>query len=130
MSNDHIRFQAQHLAFLSHEAWLELRNIVCHSGRQVQDGDFCLMDMGCEYYRYGSDITCSFPANGKFSEIQKFIYEAVLSAHDAVLKAMRPGVAWPVSPFFLTNSRPATICGVHLDWKPKLTYAIVAVERV
>ncbi|KAK9826336.1 hypothetical protein WJX74_010185 [Apatococcus lobatus] len=65
------------------------------NSRQVQDGDFCLLDMGCEYYRYGSDITCSFPANGKFSNSQKVIYEAVLSAHDAVLKAMRPGVAWP-----------------------------------
>lgn len=72
-------------------------HISCHAGRQLQDGDFCLMDMGCEYYRYGSDITCSFPANGKFSENQKIIYEAVLSAHAAVLKAMRPGVAWPVS---------------------------------
>ncbi|KAK9848336.1 hypothetical protein WJX84_000611 [Apatococcus fuscideae] len=65
------------------------------NSRQVQDGDFCLLDMGCEYYRYGSDITCSFPANGKFTADQRVIYEAVLSAHAAVLAEMRPGIAWP-----------------------------------
>ena len=30
-----------------------------------------LQDMGCEYYSYDSDITCSFPANGRFSDDQK-----------------------------------------------------------
>lgn len=34
--------------------------------------------MGGEYYCFASDITCSFPANGKFTEDQKAIYEAVL----------------------------------------------------
>ena len=55
-----------------------------------------LLDMGCEYYCYDSDITCSFPANGKFSEDQAMVYEAVLSAHQAVLRAIKPGVSWPV----------------------------------
>ena len=32
----------------------------------------------CQYHRYGSDVTCSFPANGKFTDAQKFIYETVL----------------------------------------------------
>ena len=44
----------------------------------------------------GSDITCSFPSDGRFTSEQKLIYEAVLSAHTAVLKAMKPGVKWPV----------------------------------
>ncbi|XP_050759884.1 xaa-Pro dipeptidase isoform X3 [Gymnogyps californianus] len=54
-----------------------------------------LFDMGGEYYCYGSDITCTFPANGKFTPDQRAIYEAVLKSSRAVMKAVRPGVAWP-----------------------------------
>ena len=39
--------------------------------REIQDGDMMLQDMGCEYYSYDSDITCSFPACGRFTEDQK-----------------------------------------------------------
>lgn len=63
--------------------------------RAIQDGDLCLFDMGCEYYCYSSDITCTFPANGRFSDDQKGVYNAVLSASRAVLDALRPGVRWP-----------------------------------
>ena len=54
----------------------------------------CLFDMGCEYYCYSSDITCSFPANGKFTSDQKIIYEAVLKASRAVMSQVKPGVSW------------------------------------
>lgn len=47
--------------------------------------------MGGEYYCFASDITCSFPANGKFTEDQKAIYEAVLRSCRAVMNAMKPG---------------------------------------
>ena len=47
--------------------------------------------MGGEYYCYASDITCTFPANGKFTEDQKAIYSAVLKANRAVLAASKPG---------------------------------------
>ena len=47
--------------------------------------------MGGEYCCYASDITCSFPANGAFSEQQKLIYNAVLKANRAILAAIRPG---------------------------------------
>ena len=50
--------------------------------------------MGGEYYCYGSDITCTFPSNGKFNEKQKIVYEAVLRANRAVLEAAKPGVSW------------------------------------
>ncbi|XP_020653507.3 xaa-Pro dipeptidase [Pogona vitticeps] len=63
--------------------------------KTIEDGDLCLFDMGGEYYCYGSDITCTFPANGKFTPDQRAIYEAVLKSSRAVLKAVKPGVAWP-----------------------------------
>uniref|UniRef100_A0A8C7ZXU7 Xaa-Pro dipeptidase n=1 Tax=Oryzias sinensis TaxID=183150 RepID=A0A8C7ZXU7_9TELE len=62
--------------------------------KTIQDGDMCLFDMGGEYYCYSSDITCSFPANGKFTPDQKAIYEAVLKSSRAVLAAIKPGVKW------------------------------------
>lgn len=68
-----------------------------HAGDQsrvVKDGDICLFDMGCEYFCYCSDITCSFPANGKFTAKQKIVYNAVLDANHAVTKSVRPGVSW------------------------------------
>uniref|UniRef100_A0A7M4E945 Xaa-Pro dipeptidase n=1 Tax=Crocodylus porosus TaxID=8502 RepID=A0A7M4E945_CROPO len=54
-----------------------------------------LFDMGGEYYCYGSDITCTFPVNGRFTPDQRAIYEAVLKSSRAVMKAVKPGVAWP-----------------------------------
>lgn len=61
----------------------------------IRDGDMCLLDMGGEYYCYTSDITCSYPANGKFTEEQKLIYNAVLKSNRAVLAACKPGTHWP-----------------------------------
>ncbi|KAL3139068.1 hypothetical protein ABBQ32_005865 [Trebouxia sp. C0010 RCD-2024] len=63
--------------------------------REIGSNDMLLLDMGCEYYCYDSDITCSFPASGKFSEDQAMVYEAVLAAHQAVLQAIKPGISWP-----------------------------------
>lgn len=47
--------------------------------------------MGCSYYGYASDITCSFPVNGVFTDDQKLIYNAVLAARNAVLRKAKPG---------------------------------------
>ncbi|KAJ7421528.1 hypothetical protein WISP_42039 [Willisornis vidua] len=63
--------------------------------RTIEDGDLCLFDMGGEYYCYGSDITCTFPANGRFTADQRAVYEAVLKASRAVMRAVKPGVSWP-----------------------------------
>lgn len=60
----------------------------------INDGDMCLFDMGGNYHGYAADITCSFPANGKFTDDQKLIYNAVLAARDAVVKSVKPGVSW------------------------------------
>ncbi|KAG9398054.1 hypothetical protein AC1031_015080 [Aphanomyces cochlioides] len=60
----------------------------------LNDGDIFLNDMGADYHGYASDITCTFPVNGVFLDDQKFIYNGVLKAHDAVIAAMKPGVNW------------------------------------
>ncbi|XP_076064477.1 dipeptidase C isoform X2 [Oratosquilla oratoria] len=64
------------------------------NAKTIRDGDMCLFDLGSEYYCYSSDITCSFPANGKFTADQKLIYNAVLAARDAVAAEAKPGVSW------------------------------------
>jgi len=64
------------------------------NSKQLKNGDMALFDMGAEYHCYNSDITCSFPVNGKFTEDQKAIYETVLAAQQAVLNEMKPGVSW------------------------------------
>jgi Xaa-Pro dipeptidase len=60
----------------------------------VEDGGMALLDMGGEYRCYASDITCSFPVNGKFTDNQRTIYNAVLEAHDAVLRKLKAGTNW------------------------------------
>ena len=60
----------------------------------VKEGDLVLIDAGCEYDHYASDITRTFPANGRFSPEQKAIYEIVLQAQQAAIAAILPGAAW------------------------------------
>lgn len=60
----------------------------------IPDKSVVLIDAGCEYENYASDITRTFPANGRFSEEQKAIYEIVLAAQLAGIKAVRPKAAW------------------------------------
>ncbi|MCA9802090.1 MAG: aminopeptidase P N-terminal domain-containing protein [Cyanobacteria bacterium HKST-UBA02] len=58
---------------------------------RLRDGDLVLIDAGGEYHGYASDITRTFPVNGRFSEAQKEIYELVLAAQVAAIKAVKPG---------------------------------------
>ena len=60
----------------------------------IQDGDLVLIDAGCEFEYYASDITRTFPANGRFSPEQKAIYQIVLKAQMAAIDAVKPGVPW------------------------------------
>lgn len=64
------------------------------NARQSEENDNCLFDMGAEYQCYASDITCSYPANGKFSSKYKPIYNAVLQAQITVYDMAKPGVSW------------------------------------
>ncbi len=75
---------------------------VLHYGHQgapndsaMRDGEMFLTDCGAQYHGYASDITCSYPVNGRFTEEQRAIYDTVLAANLAVQGAMRPGVSWP-----------------------------------
>ena len=58
---------------------------------QSRDGDLILIDAGCELDGYASDITRTFPVNGRFSGPQRALYELVLASQDAALAAARPG---------------------------------------
>ncbi len=60
----------------------------------IQDGDLILIDAGCELDYYASDITRTFPANGRFSEPQKALYQLVLDAQYAALEQVKPGNRW------------------------------------
>ena len=62
------------------------------NNRQMQSGDLLLIDAGCEYQGYASDVTRTFPVNGRFTGPQREIYELVLAAQLACLDAVRPGV--------------------------------------
>jgi Xaa-Pro aminopeptidase len=64
------------------------------NNRQLQDGELLLIDAGCEYHGYASDITRTFPVNGRFTGPQKAVYEVVLAAQQACLDAVRPGVGF------------------------------------
>ncbi|MCK9563549.1 MAG: Xaa-Pro aminopeptidase [Bacteroidales bacterium] len=60
----------------------------------LNDGDLVLIDAGCEYQGYASDITRTFPVNGRFSPEQKVLYNIVLEAQYAAIDAVRAGNHW------------------------------------
>jgi Xaa-Pro aminopeptidase len=60
--------------------------------RVFNDGELLLIDAGCELDYYASDVTRTFPVNGKFSGEQRAIYEVVLRAQTAGIDAVKPGV--------------------------------------
>lgn len=61
---------------------------------KLEDGDLLLIDAGCELDGYASDITRTFPVNGKFTPVQKDVYELVLAAQAAAIAAVKPGNTW------------------------------------
>ena len=62
--------------------------------RALNDGDLLLIDAGCEYQCYASDITRTFPVNGRFTAEQRAVYEIVLEANLAAIEKVRPGNHW------------------------------------
>lgn len=62
--------------------------------QQLKDGDLLLIDAGCELDGYASDITRTFPVNGRFTGPQRALYELVLAAQAAAIEATAPGRRW------------------------------------
>ena len=60
----------------------------------LNNGDLLLIDAGCELDGYASDITRTFPVNGKFSAAQKDLYELVLNAQLAAIEVAKPNNHW------------------------------------
>lgn len=59
--------------------------------QELKDGDLVLIDAACEYQLYASDITRTFPVNGKFSQEQKALYNIILDSQIAAIDAVRIG---------------------------------------
>ncbi len=61
------------------------------NNRQMQDGEMILFDLGAEWRYYASDVSRTFPVNGKFTEEQKTLYNVVLAGLEAAIAASKPG---------------------------------------
>ncbi|MBN2799131.1 MAG: aminopeptidase P N-terminal domain-containing protein [Deltaproteobacteria bacterium] len=77
----------------------------------LRDGELVLVDAGGEYSLYTADVSRTFPVNGRFSQAQALIYQAVLDAQEAAIAACRPG---------------ATHREVHLTAVTHLTRSMIA----
>lgn len=62
------------------------------NNRQMQTGEVVLMDYGCDYEYYTSDITRTWPVSGRFTPEQEKMYRCIFDARNAVIAAMKPGV--------------------------------------
>ena len=60
----------------------------------MADGDLVLIDAGAEYEHYASDVTRTFPVNGRFSNAQRALYDIVLAANLAAIEKVQPGNHW------------------------------------
>ena len=58
---------------------------------ELRSGELCLIDAGCELDGYASDITRTFPVNGKFTGAQRALYDITLAAQEAAIAATKPG---------------------------------------
>ena len=61
------------------------------SSTELRSGELCLIDAGCELDGYASDITRTFPVNGKFTGPQRALYDITLAAQEAAISATKPG---------------------------------------
>ena len=59
---------------------------------ELNDGDLILFDLGCKTNLYASDISRTFPVNGKFTDRQKEVYEEVLNVNKKCIEYLKPGI--------------------------------------
>jgi Xaa-Pro aminopeptidase len=62
--------------------------------RQMKDGELLLIDAGCEFQYYASDVTRTLPVGGRYKARQRDVYEIVLEAQKAAIAKVRPGCHW------------------------------------
>jgi Xaa-Pro aminopeptidase len=62
--------------------------------RRIRRGELLLLDAGAEYEQYTADITRTYPVDGTFTPAQRRVYEAVLTAQKAGIRAIKPGAPW------------------------------------
>ena len=82
---------------------------------RMEDGQLLLLDLGAKVGGYGSDISRTYPVNGKYTERQKQIYDIVLAANLAVAAAAKPG---------LTPKQLNDLC------KEKLAEGLMAIGKI
>ncbi len=64
------------------------------NNKECKNGDMLLMDVGAEYSNYASDMTRTIPVNGRFTERQRAVYDAVLRVKNEATKMLVPGTLW------------------------------------
>ncbi|MDF3069322.1 MAG: proline aminopeptidase [Polyangiaceae bacterium] len=85
------------------------------NNRVMQDGELLLIDAGCELDYYASDVTRTFPVNGRFSPEQRAIYEIVLAAQDRAIETAKAG---------------ATLDEVHVASAEVITHGLIGLGLV
>ncbi len=97
--------QDSNLAFDSIVAAGENATILHYPSQKdtVKKGDLVLFDVGAAKDYYSADISRTYPENGKFSELQKKIYEIVLNCNKQTAKFMRPGITLSEANEFAKN---------------------------
>jgi len=82
--------------------------------RMMNDGDIVLMDCGAEYGYYSADITRTVPVNGVFTKEQREIYQLVLDAQNAAMKAVRPGLIKATLDSIISDRLAAGLLRMHV----------------
>lgn len=81
---------------------------------KLTPGELVLIDAGCEYQGYASDITRTFPINGVFSPEQKALYNLVLKAQQAGIACIKPGIKWSLIQQTIVSILTQGLCDLGL----------------
>jgi len=85
-----------------------------HNDREMRAGELLLIDAGCEYDFYASDVTRTFPVGGHFSPLQRDLYQTVLAAQLKAIEMIRPGVRFDEPHEAALRVLVEGMCGVGL----------------
>jgi len=88
-----------------------------NNNRRAADGDFVMVDAGCEFHGYSSDVSRSWPVSGKFSPAQRDMYELVLSVQKKCITLATEGVT--------SSSKSISLDAMHLIAVRDLVYGLL-----